>query len=262
MTDTPVWTQNLEPAHLIGEAFSVIGRTVWVMIGVTLLLHVPLALAAFGFGYFYSDVINAIETGDVFSRISAVFVVAAIAGGLIFMLGTCLVYAAVAQVTLDDAAGRPVAFGAAISSGLRNVVPATAVVIVSGLICAVAAMFLILPGLYLMALWWLAVPAIVEERLSFGSLGRSAALTEGYRWPMVGLVLLYLLVAIGVGMVTAAPESLLVGAGMPGAVISAVVSGLGDAFLSAFGTVTAVLAYNRLRQIKEGGGPSVADVFT
>jgi len=49
---------------------------------------------------------------------------------------------------------------------------------------------------------------------------------------------------------------------MTGALVSAVVEGVGDAFVSVFGTVTAVLAYNRLRQIKEGGGPSVADVFT
>lgn len=52
-------------------------------------------------------------------------------------------------------------------------------------------MLLLIPGLILMCLWSLVVPACVLERLGpLSSLSRSARLTKGYRWPVFGLILL------------------------------------------------------------------------
>ena len=256
------WTEPLEPAHLIGEAFAVISRHVAVMIGISLLVNVPLSLAAFAYGFFFGGVIAGIEAGDFSGLGSLGFLSAALAGGLVYMLGACLVYTAITQAASDDAAGRPVSFGASMATGWRQLLPVTGVVILTAILAIFAGLLFIVPGLYLMALWWLVIPAIVEERLGFDALGRSASLTEGYRWPMVGLILIYLLVAVGVGVITAIPEAVLLGFGIPGAVIAALIGALGDAFVSVIGATAALLAYNRLRQIKEGGDPSVAEVFT
>ena len=44
--------------------------------------------------------------------------------------------------------------------------------------------------------------------------------------------------------------------------ISGFISMLGDMLSSVFSSIAAALAYLRLRRIKEGGGPAIADVFT
>lgn len=85
---------------------------------------------------------------------------------------------------------RPVGFGNALSIGLARVIPVVLLEIITILLVALAMLGLIVPGLVLMTMWFVGVPACVVERAGpWTSLRRSAQLTKGHRWKVFGLIL-------------------------------------------------------------------------
>ena len=57
---------------------------------------------------------------------------------------------------------------------------------------------LVIPGLVLSTIWWVAIPvAVVERPGTVASLRRSSELTKGVRWRIFGLFVAYLLVLFG-----------------------------------------------------------------
>lgn len=124
-----------------------------------------------------------------------------------------------------------------------------------GLIILVVPCFIIL---FLM--WFVAVPAVVEERLGvFASLARSGELTKGARWKMFALLLISIVVvAIGsfiiAGLFSLSDETL----SFTGQILDAIWSGLTSMVM-----VSAVAAtYVELRMVKEGATPqSLAAIF-
>jgi hypothetical protein len=68
---------------------------------------------------------------------------------------------------------------------------------------------LILPGIFILLILSVAVPAcILEGHSPIAALKRSRDLTRGNRWPLLGLVLLNGLILIGVGIVVSLPLGL------------------------------------------------------
>ena len=163
--------------------------------------------------------------------------------------------------TALDRLMRPVAY---FGQALR----ALPIVILVGLITYVAVIaglaLLILPGLYLAARYAVTTPAIMIERAGLGALGRSAGLTAGYRWQIVGLfVLLFLLIAIFGAVVTLA-TGLLVDSvsGEPGLLLITVLNALAAAIQYAILAVFGAMLYARLRALKEGLGMNdLVEVF-
>ncbi len=181
---------------------------------------------------------------------------------LAYLLVISVLQGAVAQASFDDLDDRTVGAGEAINAGMRHSLPILGVSIIVGIVSLAATFLLVVPGLYVLGMWWIFAAIIVRERAGFSSIGRSAELTLGYRWPMVGLALLYFLVSIGIGLVTGIPELMVSETSVTGTLIVGVISMIGDMFSSILGGVTGVIAYVRLTQIKEGGGSTVADVFS
>ncbi|MEM7058786.1 MAG: hypothetical protein AAF557_14440 [Pseudomonadota bacterium] len=84
--------------------------------------------------------------------------------------------------------------GDAVSTGVRYMLPVLPIVLISAVAFYLGFILLIVPGLYLMAMWFVIVPCFIVEKQGFGSWRRSAQLSEGYRWPAVGLIILFVLV--------------------------------------------------------------------
>ncbi len=110
---------------------------------------------------------------------------------------------------------------------------------------------LVIPAvLWVLAMFSLMVPAVVIERAGLRGLARSAGLTKGYRWPVLGtLVLTGICSAILNGVI-----GFLIG--FIGSLISDLVANILVATiyptsLATFGIAVA-LTYARLREIKEG----------
>jgi hypothetical protein len=104
----------------------------------------------------------------------------------------------------------------------------------------------------------LVVPAMVVERIGFRAFARTAELSKGYRWPVLGLLLLLLglcslLLLVPGGFFLEAVDDELGGLSFIAVLLS---------LAYGFGGVGVGLIYARLREIKEGARPeALAEVF-
>jgi hypothetical protein len=107
---------------------------------------------------------------------------------------------------------------------------------------------LIVPGFIALLMLYVAVPACVVEGLGpAASLGRSAELTKGFRWKILGLILLVSLISIICSLLVTFILTLFTGA---------FVATLGkfavQALTAALSGVLAAVIYYSLRAAKEG----------
>jgi len=184
---------------------------------------------------------------------------------LLIML-VSLVFSGLMQATItrglviEHEGGRP-SFGQCLAGGLRFAVPIVLFMFLWWIGLLIGFVFLIVPGLILLTMWSVAVPALVEEGTGiFGAFGRSRELTRGSRWRIFGLlimllVLFYIVMAVvGVlGLSTSAltnfdssdggpPLAFLIGAALSGVIFNLLWS-----------TIQPSL-FVELRDAKEGGG--------
>jgi hypothetical protein len=190
--------------------------------------------------------------------------------GFVFPLGlqTC-----VAFLVFQALRGGRVQYGRAIAAGFARLPSAGLAAILVGLLVVVASLGLVmaggrfgLVGLMVMTLvaavfavgilttFYVAVPAIVVERVGpLRGLGRSARLTEGWRWKVVSFPLMFFLVAVVFvyilrNHILELPESL------AAVRTSIVVTSAVSALLAAASSVAAAVVYHDVRKAKEGVG--------
>lgn len=185
-----------------------------------------------------------------------------IVGNFVFQgIGTALLV----QLAYDAQMNRPVR---AVSYARRVVVMAVPVIglnFVVTVLILLGLLAFILPGLWVYVVLSLVMPCVVIEGAGFNAMKRSSALTQGFRWPIFGVLLLMWVFSLLIGMVGAVVAAFVVSyvgystVGILGALIAFSV-----AFALAIG-VTAIaiaLVYARMREIKEGVGlDDLASVF-
>jgi hypothetical protein len=89
---------------------------------------------------------------------------------------------------------------------LERVTPRINTLTIAGLLAGIAIgiglVLLLVPGLFLLTIWLLIVPAIMLEGRSTGeSFSRSRELVRGYGWSVFGVIVLTLLVIVGANIV-------------------------------------------------------------
>lgn len=154
--------------------------------------------------------------------------------------------------------GRPVRLGESISGGLRRFLPLLGVMILFTLGVTLGLVLLLVPGIILMVMWYVAVPAcVVEHTGPVRSLARSRELTKGYRWKIFALiVIVYLVTIIGNNLLEAVAMAFGGVAGYIGATI------IWQGVAGGFGAVLVAVAYYYLRVAKEGVDvDQIASVF-
>ncbi|MEM9140250.1 MAG: hypothetical protein AAGB15_10520 [Pseudomonadota bacterium] len=186
-------------------------------------------------------------------------IVATIFGVILWGFSAAALTRAVYDIKMSGSAS----IGNALGTGLKYVVPVILVVLVLYIVGVLASIALVLPGLYVMAMWFVIIPAVVVDGAGFGALGRSSSLTKGYRWPMVGYGVLFILLYVVVFVVMGGLQFLFADMGTVGLILAAVASVMTYAFLYCIGSAMAALAYARLTEIKEGMSINqIADVFS
>ncbi|HET9399058.1 MAG TPA: hypothetical protein VFO45_09590 [Sphingomicrobium sp.] len=102
------------------------------------------------------------------------------------------------RAVVADAEGRRPGLAECIRAAMLVLLPMTGLAILSSLAIGLGLALLIIPGLMMLIAWYVATPAMVEERLGiFAALQRSADLTEGARWPIFGLFLVMCITLLG-----------------------------------------------------------------
>jgi hypothetical protein len=85
--------------------------------------------------------------------------------------------------------GRHASIGDCLGTGLKRLLPVLGVSIIAGIIQMLGTVMCIVPGIIAAVILAAAVPAaVIENPGVFASLRRSESLTEGYRWPVFGVV--------------------------------------------------------------------------
>lgn len=247
---TDISTAQPRPAlgisTIIGESFSILfGKFLQVFIvayGPTL-VGIILSGALIGFG-------AAAGTADPdFAAPGSIVAV------LLTILISIVVYgvttALLVQLAYDAKLGRPIILGKYLGPALSAVLPITILGIVVGILFMIGLTLFIVPGLWIYAVFSVLAPVIVIERAGFGGLGRSAALTKEYRWPIVGALVLLILISIAINVIAGFVInmlSLIIGSIVLDVILSAALSTIG----AALGSIMVALIYARLREIKEG----------
>lgn len=188
------------------------------------------------------------------------------AGDVVFMIIsfvlTYILIGALVYGTVQHLGGQRPTLGSIISRGLATVVPVIVIALLLSIVIGIGFVLLIVPGIFLIVVYSVVVPAAVVERPGIiGSFKRSWELTKGYRWPVLGILLVLVVILFILSFVVGAVGgvvafstndfTLLI-------VINYIVSALSGALMS----VAVAVTYHDLRVAKEGVSTTqIAAVF-
>jgi hypothetical protein len=152
------------------------------------------------------------------------------------------------HTAFQDMSERRISLSQSMRAALGRWLPLIGVSICVGFGVGFGLVLLIVPGVMLMTMWYVANPACIVERLGVSaSMARSSALTKGHRWSIFGMMVL---LAIASGVMAAVVKAVLGLSGSTGLVIAGTLAW--TALASAFGAIFVVVAYHDLRVAKEG----------
>jgi hypothetical protein len=171
-------------------------------------------------------------------------------GGVVTMIVGTLTQATIIYGTFQDLRGQRASIGDCIARGLSSIVPVIVGSILLSLGVGIGFILVIVPGLILLVMWWVYIPAIVVEGKGIiGAFGRSRELTRGRRWHIFGL-----LVIVGIAMWVAGIVIEFVVPSDPTAAFGAatIVQYILQSLITAYSAVLAAVGYYYLRAEKEG----------
>lgn len=251
----------------------------FVVVGIV--TYLPVIVLTFAFGPRLEEAGMA-SAGDV----SAVGVVSVAVIGLAGIVCWCGMSAGITYGVISSLRQGGVHVGTALSAALRAILPLLglsligaglgllggvvlvllSLVPVVGPLIAIAGLTIV--GTYLFVRWWVAVPAVVVDGLGpIAALRRSSELTAGYRWRVLVVLLLWMLIAIVVSMLVFTVIAAVFGVGGTEQASSStwaldLVGWLFDLVLVGLGASVVAVGYHDLRIAKEGvGTDDIARVF-
>jgi hypothetical protein len=158
--------------------------------------------------------------------------------------------------------GTPVGIGECITTGIKRFLPAIGVSIVAALCICLGFIAIIIPGIILMCVLYVAVPVcIIEARGVGGALSRSAALTKGHKGGIFGLLFIVGVINFVINKILTAtlvpsPASLTTSAAVDDFVKSlpkiVYISIAESVIMGSLGAVLCAVSYYLLRSEKEG----------
>ena len=248
-----------EIGRVISRTFSVYGRNFVTFTILAALAAIPTILLTYYFGKISPApaMVAGTPPAHIFATLGAIWGRALIAG----LVGICFAFilqAAIIYGTLADLNGNRATFGECLSTGVKVFLPLIGLAILTMLGCYLGLILLVVPGIMLFMAWFVVVPVFVVERTGvFGAFGRSRQLTRGFRWPILGLALIYFVAAIAINFALAPLFSVnlfhpgMATFAMPYLLASAVVR----IFVSVIAAAGVASVYYELRLAKEGIGP-------
>ena len=153
-----------------------------------------------------------------------------------------------------------------IGHGIVKLLPVLGVTLVTTVLVFLGLFTLLIPGLIIYTMVWVALPVVINERVSiFRSIARSGELTRGYRWHVFGVIVLSLVLTFVPALILALvmfPENMTpeeVDEAWPKYMAIHLVL---QVFLTSLVSVFPAVGYYELRKAKEGLDlRELADVF-
>lgn len=256
--------EEFEMGRVISRTFSVLTRNAVIFLTLSAFLNVPTLLVTLYNARNNPLITATVRTTDPAARAALIMgqagqvFVTSMVTLLISLIFAFVLQAALVQGTITDLNGEKASLGNCLSTGFKSFPPLIAIAILVYFGILFGAILLVVPGIIIGLMWSVAVPVKVVEQIGvFESLGRSRALTKGARWQLLGLFVIYFLIAIVFGLVV----GLLFGVSL----LRVSEASLSPIYLTAEWLIriplTALLAvgiasiYYELRLVKEGVGP-------
>jgi hypothetical protein len=242
MTDIAMEAGTFRLADVFSKTFAIYGRRFVPFIVLTVIASIPSYIAIFVIG-------SPARPGE-FSAGQAAL-------SLLDFVTKSFVSGAVIYGVVQDLRGRTFSIGDSLRIALDRFLPLIGVAVCVVIAIGLGTILLIVPGLMLACMFFVATPACVAERIGvFESLSRSRALTKGHRWQVFGLFLLLIVAGI---IIAAVVGAIAFTAGWLGVVIFSQALGV---LLSSFNGVIVSVFYYELRVAKEGVDiEKIASVF-
>ena len=188
----------------------------------------------------------------------------AVGGGLVWLV----LYVAAKALLLRAAAaygdGRREAIGDLIGPAIASALPLFGMTLLFYLAISIGFTLLIVPGVILATVWAVAGPALVFERAGvFGGFARSAALTKGARWRVLGLiVVVFAIYFVALFVLGALVGAAALGTGTSTGLVDPILSAVLQTVFTALWAAIQASLYIELRDWKEGPqGARLADIF-
>ncbi len=263
----------LDIGAMLTGTFRLYFRRFFYFFGVTLLgLIVIYALA---FAVFLPVMLQGgdLETPDPEAAFATVFAIMA-PFMIVFALGFIYLNAVIIRSAVTVKLHDRVEFATALGAAFKGLIPLALIGLLMLIPIYLGFLLLVIPGLYLVSLLYVLTPAVVFERRGFGGLARSVQLTSGYRWAIMGffviLAILTFLISlastlvfggIGAGLMFAASSAGDETLGFVLYMITSVLNLFASAATMPLSFIAVAAVYVRLREIKEGGGHELLEVF-
>ena len=169
-------------------------------------------------------------------------------GGVLSLVLNVISQAAVLFGAFQQMRGRPFEIGESLQKGFGRFLPVLGTAICVGIAVGVGFVLLIVPGIILSIMLYVAIPVcVVEAAGPFAAMSRSSELTKGSRWKIFGIALL-------AGLIVIIPTLIVQGilAFALGWVGVAVGGYIVEVIAGVFGSIVVAVVYHDLRTAKEG----------
>ncbi|RZJ45661.1 MAG: hypothetical protein EON86_01010 [Brevundimonas sp.] len=245
---------HFDLGRVIQRTFTSIGQNAAVFFGASVILvGIPSTISALGQG--------SLTSANPYSGFGFV-----ILGTMLYFIGLYLLQGMVVKAAVNGFNGKKTAFGDAFGAGLRMFFPLLGLSIVATLGALLGYILLVVPGILLSVIWSVAAPAVVvEKRGVFESLQRSRDLTRGFRWPVFGLIVIYVVLSwifgLAMGGLSLATGGTFTG-GTPNLAVTLISGPLTNIVAGVVASAGVASLYYELRIAKEGvGAEDLASVF-
>jgi hypothetical protein len=263
----------LDVADIFDAAFRIWWRHSWILFGVVLVVTVPFQAATnlvqvVVFPEAYTATFPFELGGDGRSELAPADVyaaagtssVAAILGLVSYALAEAGSFKAIADAYLG---GRPTWRGS-LGFAVRRAHSVLWLVVLQSLLLVLAFLLLVLPAVWLLVAWSVAIPALLAENVrGRRALGRSFRLVRGRWWRSAGVIVIAFLVAGLIAMLVTIPFSAIATASAPDNLLVAFLAGtlagtVGAVVSTPLAAAFVTLLYFDLRARKEGPEIEVA----
>ena len=183
---------------IVRTGFSAYFSNLAVFVPLSLVVFVPYFVAA---GYFLPDLASleegfvGLDPNTVPEDPAAVLEMMRVVGVMMLLMWVNLIclfglQAGLTYGVVRHLRGGPAGFAQTFFESMRRLLPVALIAIVVGIATVVGLVLLIVPGVIIGLMLWVAVPAAAVERNGLGALRRSCELTQGYKGQLLGLALL------------------------------------------------------------------------
>jgi hypothetical protein len=244
---------------VFSKAFSVFGRHIIAFFLIAALANLP--------AYLVRLAIVQLATPRQIVPLPSLGLLATYASAPVTMICWAIANGAVTYGVVQDLRGRTMSMAQASAIAVRRFLPLIGIAILVALLFWLGLVLLIVPGLIVYCLYYVAAPACVAEQAGVGaSLSRSRYLTKGHRLQIFGaaalIFILWLIVNVAITSATASAVSALGTSAATALRAVQIVSFVAQAVFGAFNAVLVGVFYYQLRVVKDGVDiDKIASVF-